>query len=566
MNIEKSDYLRIALLGALFTLCACSMWAFPTQASLYHVAVNGQDLTSCQKGTNPQTPRQSIGGSLRCLSPGDTLYVHSGTYGESILSWKTKIPNGKGWDKPITVAVYPGDVVTITPRKGHAFFWINDGQAKYLIIDGFIIDGENQALHGFKFHENTRYVRIQNTEVKNSTASGILVTPGPGRVQDTYHEFINMKVHHNGQSRLDHGFYVTTSSNLFEKNEVFLHQGYGIHIYQSKENTANNNVIRHNIVHNNGLAGWSCGILLSSGEGNIAHNNIVYENFIGLCSQYRSTNAQFYNNIAYENRISGIYVGDKTNSQTGVYNNTIYKNGTQGIFIGDGARKAQVKNNIVYLNGAHNIFEQEKGKNEASVSHNLMIDPRFVNAQAHDFRLQPGSPAIGGGIFIDGITLDNKAITKQTGEPPDIGAFAYHSIETAQKQNPKALADIGQRGSILPQVSVPADKPTLVSPPAGSILSGSTETFSWSTVPAAQEYFLQIGTGLGQPNEPLTKNIFNATVPASQDSVVVHQLPTNGMPLYVRFWYKQDNQWIANEQVLFRAGSSPMGNLPNGPR
>lgn len=101
-------------------------------------------------------------------------------------------------------------------------FWINDGQPKYLIIDGFIVDGEDRALHGFKFHENTRYVRVQNVEVKNSTASGILVTPGPDlSSNDTFHEFIKMKVHHNGHSRLDHGFYISTSSNLMESNEIF---------------------------------------------------------------------------------------------------------------------------------------------------------------------------------------------------------------------------------------------------------------------------------------------------------------------------------------------------------
>ena len=400
-------------------------------AGTYFVAITGND-----SGNGSEiSPFRTIKKGVTVLGAGDTLYVKAGTYAESILSWKTPVPNGKGWDKPITVAAYPGHAVTITPPKGLAFFWINDGQPKYLIIDGFIVDGVDQALHGFKFYENTRYVRIQNTEVKNSTMSGILVTPGSDlSSNDTFHEFIKMKVHHNGHSRLDHGFYVTTSSNLFENNEVFLNRGYGIHIYQGKINTANHNLVRYNLVHNNSLDGWSCGILLSSGEGNIAYSNIAYENHIGLCSQYRSTNAKLYNNIAYQNNAYGIYVGDPTNLQTGIYNNTVYKNGIHGVFIGEGAQKASVKNNIVYLNGSQNIFEQEQGKSEAVFLNNVTADPLFMNVGGNDFHLKHGSPAIDAGITIDGIALDYERNPRIIGKASDVGAF-----EMPEDSNPPAI-------------------------------------------------------------------------------------------------------------------------------
>lgn len=388
-------------------------------ATTFFVATTGNDAGSGSE----ISPFRTIRKGVTVLTPGDILYVKSGTYPESILSWKTPIPNGESWGKPITVSVYPGHAVTITPPNGHAFFWINDGQAKYLIINGFIVDGQNHALHGFKFHENTRYVRIQNTEVKNSTISGILVSPVSGISNETHHEFINMKVHHNGESRLDHGFYVGTSSNLFEGNEVFSHPGYGFHIYHSKESTANHNMVRYNRVHNNSLDGWSCGILLSSGEGNVAHSNIAYENFIGLCSQYRSANAQIFNNIAYQNSAYGIYVGHPSNQDSGVYNNTLYKNGIHGVFVGDGSRKAIVKNNIVHLNKTQNIFEQEPGLSEATFSNNFTADPLFVNSLANDFHLQSGSPAIDSGVSVNGITLDYDRNPRIIGKAPDLGAF-----------------------------------------------------------------------------------------------------------------------------------------------
>lgn len=389
-------------------------------AATYFVAVTGND----SENGSETSPFRTIKKGVTVLGAGDTLYVKAGVYAESILSWKTPIPNGKSWDKPVTVAVYPGHTVTITPPKGHAFFWINDGQPKYLIIDGFIVDGEDRALHGFKFHENTRYVRVQNVEVKNSTASGILVTPGPDlSSNDTFHEFIKMKVHHNGHSRLDHGFYISTSSNLMESNEIFLNPGYGIHIYESKINTAHYNVVRYNLVYQNSWDGWSCGILLSSGEGNAAYGNIAYENFIGLCSQYRSTDSLIFNNVAYNNSAYGIYVGQSSNLNTGVYNNTIYKNGIYGVFVGDGSRNAKVKNNIVYMNKSQNIFDGEPGKSEASFLNNFTANPLFMNVSKNDFHLQAGSSAIDAGIPIDGIFLDHDRNPRVIGKASDIGAF-----------------------------------------------------------------------------------------------------------------------------------------------
>ena len=74
------------------------------------------------------------------------------------------------------MAANPGDTVTIKPIADNAFFWIGDGQSKYFIIKGFIVDGANTAIHGFKFEGGTKYVRVIDSEVKNAKNSGILVT------------------------------------------------------------------------------------------------------------------------------------------------------------------------------------------------------------------------------------------------------------------------------------------------------------------------------------------------------------------------------------------------------
>ena len=162
----------VSCLFACVAFAAVIMSVEAAHATIYYVATNGSD---CNPGTTTQ-PLRTIAGGVKMLSAGDTLYVKSGTYAESIRHWQVPISNGTSWSNPITVAANPGDTVTIKPLADNAFFWIGDGQSKYLIIKGFIVDGANTALHGFKFEGGTKYVRVIDCEVKNAKNSGILVT------------------------------------------------------------------------------------------------------------------------------------------------------------------------------------------------------------------------------------------------------------------------------------------------------------------------------------------------------------------------------------------------------
>jgi len=398
-------------------------------ATTYYVATSGND-------SNPGTefsPFQTIKKGVSSLSAGDTLYVKSGTYSESILSWETTIPNGTSWDNPVTIAANPGDTVIITPPSGHAFFWVNDGQKKYLIIDGFIVDGKNKALHGFKLSDNSRYIRVQNCEIKNSIDNNILVHICSGCANpetaphDTFHEFINLKIHDNGSPEAPrHGIYVETGKNLLELSEVYNSSGYGAHFYRSTINSTNNNVIRYNTFHDNNTAGqWGCGIISSSGEENIVYNNIAYGNIMGFCLMYRTTDALLYNNIAYENDAHGILVSSGSASGSKVNNNTVYNNGQYGIFVGDSAQDTVLKNNISYQNGIKDFYLEPGEQTGTVTANNLTTDPLFVNAGDNDFHLQQGSLAIDQGTTISEITIDYDSITRPKGTNFDIGAYEF---------------------------------------------------------------------------------------------------------------------------------------------
>lgn len=271
---------------------------------------------------------------------------------------------------------------------------------------------------------------MQNTEIKNTKYSAILVSIPPdynGPSPNTYHEFINLHVHHNGSSIKDHGFYIQSSHNLVE-NGIFHHNmGNGGKFFQaSLSGVANYNIARNNVFHNNSQSGkWSCGLILSSGEGNMGYNNIAYGNYAGLCILHRVTNARLFNNISYENENYGIYVGIASTENSYVENNTVYKNGVYGIFIGDDAKNTKITNNISYLNG-NNSSDKNIGLQKQTgtiISHNLTSDPLFQNAQEKDFRLKEKSPAIDKGEAINLISKDFSNTPRPQGASYDIGAF-----------------------------------------------------------------------------------------------------------------------------------------------
>jgi len=421
-------------------------------AITYYVAKTG---SNSNPGTNSQ-PFRTIAEGVRNLSAGDTLYVKAGTYAESIrTSGGMFVPNGTSWSNPITVAANPGDTVIIKPLAGNAFFWITDGQTKYLIIKGFKVDGANTALHGFKFANKTKRVRVMDTEVKNAKASGILVTVP----SNTYHEFINVHVHHNGSSRLDHGFYLETSGNLVKNSRFHNNSGSGGKFFHgSASNASSNNIAYDNIFYDNTTSGdWNCGLLLSSGNNNVAYKNVAYGNFAGFCIAFSVTNARLYNNISYANDYYGIYVGH-TSSGSRVENNTVYNSGTNGIFVGDGATTATVKNNI-----SHSHSNNLKLTN-ATNSNNLTSNPLFVSASGKDFHLQSSSPAIDAGTSISGISSDYDGKPRPSGAKFDIGAYEYQgSGSTSGGGSTGGGGTTTTTGSFPPSVVSPAPGSTLTS-------------------------------------------------------------------------------------------------------
>ena len=362
-----------------------------TAGNTYYVATNGNDG---DPGTET-LPFLTLSHGVRVLKPGDTLYVKEGLYQEKV----SNIPSGSSWSAPVTVAAYPGHSVTIRPGYiGNPALYF-EGKS-YIIINGLILDGSVIGDSYFTVVDlslNAHHIRFQNVEVKNGYYQGVYAG---GTAH--HNEFINMAVHDNGTTDFDHGLYIKGPDNLVERSDVYRNAGWGVHIYnETTANLANNNIVRNNKVHDNARLGRrGTGIILSSGTGNTAYNNLVWGNAGGIQIGYVApTDSEVYNNTVYANRDYGIRV-DADGTNTILKNNILYQNGT--------AYGAQLSNAGIGTQQSNNLIGN---------------DPKFVDVLAHDFHLQLGSPAIDAGVTLDAVTTDFDGNTRPQGFAIDLGAF-----------------------------------------------------------------------------------------------------------------------------------------------
>jgi hypothetical protein len=309
------------------------------------------------------------------------------------------IPAGSSWSTPVTVAAAPGHTVTLKPNTGAGWVLHFQGPQQYIVIDGLILDASNVTYDAVKITAGggagpAHHIRLIRCEVKNSSGQGILIT----QFAD-FNEFIDLNVYDNSLTKYDHGLYISTSNNLVEGVTIHHNSGYGVHINSYPGQRADYNIVRNNKIFDNGWAQGGAGIILSSGDGNAAYNNLIWGNGAGI-------------KVAYLNP-----------SSTTVCNNTIYANSTYGIYVHTDSVNAVIKNNLFYANGLPEVQSYGVG---SVLDHNLVgIDPQFVNATVSNFRLQSGSPAIDAGTTISIVTTDIVDTPRSQGTAYDIGAFEF---------------------------------------------------------------------------------------------------------------------------------------------
>ena len=97
----------------------------------------------------------------------------------------------------------------------------------------------------------------------------------------------------------------------------------------------------------------------------------------------------------------------------------------------------------------------------------------------------------------------------------------------------------------------------VISPAAGSVLPGSSATFTWTTNSSVSQYQLWLGTtGVGSEN--LGAYTFGSTR-AATESKTVSGLPATGAILYVRLLWGVNGGWASSDSTYLEANTAAVG-------
>ena len=368
-----------------FLLIAGSGWT----ATSY---VDGNLLSNCTSGNYSISNRSctgSDGDAWRTIFEGlndtniagDVLNIREGIYPERIESGSQTIVSGTSWENPVTIQGHASEVVTLRPTYGDVVIQVNTpsqgNSTRYVVFKNLIVDATNTnfgvAIGGGNNGGTVDHIKLDGLEVKNAIGDAVLIGGPHGGGDSSW--LTDVKIHNNGTAGDGHGLYVESSNNIVEYSEIYNQSGYGIHNYAG---SASNNIYRYSTIYGNGtnLGRIAWGILVTTGGNNQIYGNVIVNNQNGVTSG--SEGNQILNNTIYGN---GINLPCRTVCDSAIQLSN--------------SANTVVRNNIVFGNFRDNI--EASGDRGTVSSSNLQSDPSFVDVANNDFRLLPGSAAIGNG-------------------------------------------------------------------------------------------------------------------------------------------------------------------------
>lgn len=251
---------------------------------------------------------------LSQLHPGDTLYLRGGVYTgveNTIDSERVTMPSGTSPTAACLIAGYPGEPVILKPPVGSHGIRLTTGAPAYWQFQDFTVD---LALHaggvpisspnGIYLSGGAHHNRFHHLDLRNGLNFGVVFSENNGNAP--FNEVTHCKVHHfgvpGGPATEGHGFYISTSDNLLEGNEVYDNEGYGMHFYDDAgEKIVSRNRLLSNVIHGNGTGGTAYGILVAWGADNEIALNTIYHNPGGISVYSNATNTRVHDNSITEN-------------------------------------------------------------------------------------------------------------------------------------------------------------------------------------------------------------------------------------------------------------------------
>lgn len=397
----------------------------------YFVAKSGIDTNT---GTEAQ-PWLTIQKAADTLIAGDIVYIKAGTYNERV------IPRNSGsLGNYITYTTYPRHTIIIDgtglSTYPNGLFRIDNKE--YIIGSGLDIKNHinTGACYGIEM-VGSNHIIINNNYINNIGGCGIHARASSNIIVDN-----NEVSYTNLDPVWVQEMISLPSVDTFEVKNNYVHHSDNIGI--DAKSGASNGKIYNNHVHDVSSGIYTDAYSISARDIDV-YQNLVHD-VLGNCYQAAAEeggtleNIRFFNNIGYNCGSRGFviynYAGPKRNIKA--INNVFYNCGTYSMMC-----TATDAENVVFRN---NICSESSGiktnnLSEVIVDHNcidgyspvygddcVQASPMFVNPSAADFHLQPDSPAIDKGSFIDAPNVDYDGIVRPQGTNFDIGAYEYTII------------------------------------------------------------------------------------------------------------------------------------------
>jgi hypothetical protein len=208
----------------------------------------------------------------------------------------------------------------------------------------------------------------------------------------------------------------------------------GFQTFDNNGNIAKNIIIENNKVFGLFHQGIMIGNATQGAVANITVRNNIFANSAswGICA-YGAASLNVYNNVFVNIKSSAIGFRAYSNGpiSTGeVKNNIFYVFGAA--YWAEGGSTIDASNNLLYKGDG--TVDPTKFPNDL-----VNVDPKFVNPEAGDYRLQAGSPAIDAGIPLPGFSNDILGVTRPQGKGWDIGAYEYQVAIPGAPKNLRIL-------------------------------------------------------------------------------------------------------------------------------
>ncbi len=435
---------------ALWAIFALLLIFNPAAAATFYVDRVHPQASDSNPGSEA-LPWLTVQHAADMLTTGNTVLVKAGTYNESL------IPTASGAiGQPITYrafgngpAILDGSGISVPAFDG----LVSINNQTHIIFDGFTVQnvGPIGTNSGIQVSDSSE-IEIRNNHTINTASSGIQVWGSSQVIVD------GNEVEGAAAAGVDSENECITigESDDFQISNNHVHDGGALRGegIDAKDGSSNGEVFGNHVHHVQGV-----GIYVDAWDKH-THDIAVFANrvhdidgdgfAIGSESGGLLENINVYNNLSYNNALVGISIHEcciasHPLSSILVINNTVYNNGSGSWGGGiqdenDQAIGVIIRNNIVSDNLSFQIALEIGNPETVTVDHNLIHgfrdydgetrgidyqegDPRFVDPENGDFRLQSESPAVDNGSAALAPSDDFLRTSRPQGEGYEIGAY-----------------------------------------------------------------------------------------------------------------------------------------------